>query len=368
MKKIEFEIEKSNVKYFYPFGENKLLLLEGLNVKNQRLIWYDAEKREEFILSKEGEDWFTEIKSVENHLYLHRQTENRQGTLLINRDNLSQKFISGFLKNYFHEKHQALVTLREKDRKKKFIMKDIDSDEQIWEHDDTSTITFQESNNLYFVNFKRGFKYGLTCLDSETGTQKWSFKLEEHFPSAKYGSDIRKIIGVYEESIYIVKGNDTIIALDKSSGEPIKKWSQICKHGKWDYDGTISNATRCVLISSEIIGLTNQILWKIDLKSSKVVARKILQQSNIEVGSWFCLDHSKKLILFQGSDYEVNTISKKTYSGNMIGGINYETMSLDWKSYPDLQDQELIVWPSVMASASSYLVNTSKGNLYLGRK
>lgn len=145
---------------------------------------------------------------------------------------------------------------------------------------------------------------------------------------------IIKILGIWQEELFVACNNGLMLSLDRSTGKEKCRWQYI---KDYEFDSEIKNkiprAESFVFDGDTLIGALNTFYFKIDLKSSEIIAINISQELQK-----FHIFHIKTVIDNPVTDkhiYLTAMMRQKDndtkFSYDCLIALNKKTLKIDWQ-------------------------------------
>lgn len=174
-----------------------------------------------------------------------------------------------------------------------------------------------------------GIKNNISLID-DNGNIEWKFDTAEigcwsDYDGSEKQTQVNKILGIYEDKIYILLNSGKILILDIKSGDKITILKND-KHPKFD---TFGDSIELDPNNGKLIQLANQDLIEVDLHNTYTVTLTPLEDMeslNLENYSKFVFDDD--FIYFTD------------YHHYKLGSLNRKTLKIDWiYDFPQDHDQ-----------------------------
>lgn len=268
-----------------------------------------------------------------DNLFVQQRQEGslKEGTGCIDLKTGDQKEISllqsSVLLTSILQESKVLARHKDSDRKKSILLIDLSLLKSDWKID----------TDLQFVwGFDKGilgqlsWKSEIVFIDFTDGRIMWYFDLSkldtyQDYDGSEKQTQVNKILGIYEDKIYILLNSGKILILDIKSGDKITILKND-KHPKFD---TFGDSIELDPNNGKLIQLANQDLIEVDLHNNYTVTLTPIEDMkslNLENYSKFVFDDD--FIYF--SDYH----------HYKLGSLNRKTLKIDWiYDFPQDHDQ-----------------------------
>lgn len=357
MEEIDFKLELENIKQFIPISENELIIIEGLELGDHVLSYWnlDEKKKKELLTIKEMTSHFFSSK---NKIWINKGEGFSKGSIVIDKESLKIDFTDNYLMQYRDCDDFIICMMRNSENEKYFGGKYIRKKEIEWVNNESSTINHLTNERLYYLHFEGIFKPILKCLDAKNGREIWSFDIRNHFDGCCIGNELTKILGVYKNEIFLVKGKNEIISIDEESGRIKMTWSKMNIDGE---NVKIPNSFFSQYIDNKVVGIVGKSYWEINHKTNECNGLDIDLAKKIRLSYWQEIHSKTKTIPFKGTNYDYNN---GIGWSNCVGEFCLVRKNVNWVSNFDFSDGDFIVSPGASRTDKYYLVNTHKGKLY----
>ncbi|HHH49628.1 MAG TPA: hypothetical protein ENK52_01470 [Saprospiraceae bacterium] len=186
-----------------------------------------------------------------------------------------------------------------------------------WEIDiDFRPKLLTQNNYLGFVSRNKNL---IKCISNKDGSEIWSYDVTnlgtwQDYDSSEKIIQVSRILGIYEDQVYLYLNSGKILLLNINTGEKISVLEND-KHPKYD---TFGDSIELDIKRGKLIQLARQDLIEVDLQSREVSMNPIEDMKSLNI------ENASRIA------YDANHIYFTDKNNQTLGALNRSTHKLDW--------------------------------------